>query len=228
MRKSGSNGQVTKQAIRDAAIELISQHGFEAVNLRELAARCGIQAGSLYNHFGSKQELLRDLLHDVMQDLLADFNQQVAVLPNPIEQMRAFIKLHIEFHTRRRLEVLLGNTELRSLTEENYQLVTGLRDRYEHGLRKIIQDGVRKGNFTIPDAKVASFAIIAMLTGVGYWYRPNGSLNQQRLVEVHEQLVFQTLGANLTSAAANTSSSPATKRSPKKTESATTTRRAAA
>jgi hypothetical protein len=57
--------------------------------------------------------------------------------------------------------------------------------------------GVASGAFHVPDTKVASFAIVAALTGVGYWYRSNGSLSQKRLVEIHEQLVMQTLGVGL-------------------------------
>ena len=45
MRKAGTSGAITRQAIREAAIELIATHGFESMSLRELAAKCGIKAG---------------------------------------------------------------------------------------------------------------------------------------------------------------------------------------
>ena len=54
MRKAGTSGAITRQAIREAAIELIATHGFESMSLRDLAAKCGIKAGSLYNYFGSQ------------------------------------------------------------------------------------------------------------------------------------------------------------------------------
>ena len=194
MRKAGTRGVETWQAIRAAAIELISTHGFEAFNLRELAARCDMKAGSLYNYIESKEGLLSNLLQSVMTDLLQEFDEQVAVIDDPVDQMRAAIRLHILFHTRRRMEVVIGNTELRSLSPESYQLITGLRDRYENQLRQIIAKGVASGAFHVPDVKITSFTIIAALTGVGYWYRPNGSLSQKRLIEIHEQLVLQALG----------------------------------
>lgn len=194
MRKPGSSGTVTRQAIREAAVELIAAHGFEAVNLRELAARCGIKAGSLYNYFGSKQALLCDLLRDVMDELLQEFDEQVRPIEDVLEQMRAFVRLHVAFHTRRRKEVIIGNTELRSLTPENYKLITGLRAQYEHKLRQMIARGVAEGVFHVEDVKMASFMIIAALTGVGYWYRPSGALSPRKLVAVHEQLVLRALG----------------------------------
>ncbi|MBK6864407.1 MAG: TetR family transcriptional regulator [Ideonella sp.] len=194
MRKAGTRGETTWLAIREAAVELIAIHGFEGFNLRELAARCGIKAGSLYNHIDSKEGLLKTLLESIMADLLREFDEQVAVIDDPIEQIRAAVRLHILFHTRRRTEVIIGNTELRSLSPASYQAITALRDRYENNLRQIISKGAARGVFHIPDAKITSFAIIAALTGVGHWYRSNGSLSQKRLIEIHEQLVLQALG----------------------------------
>lgn len=200
MRKAGTTREQTWAAIREAAIELIATHGFEGFNLRELAERAGIKAGSLYNHIESKEGLLKVLLEDVMSDLLRQFVEQVEILDDPRDQMRAAIRLHILFHTRRRMEVIIGNTELRSLSPENYQTIVALRDRYSNKLRKIISNGIARGVFHVPDVKVTAFAIIAALTGVGYWYRANGSLSQQRLIEMHEQLIMQALGAVTVSA----------------------------
>ena len=194
MRKAGTRGQTNSLAIREAAVDLIQTHGFERFNLRELAARCGIKAGSLYNHIESKEGLLKTLLESIMTDLLQEFDEQVTDIDDPVEQVRAVVRLHILFHTRRRTEVIIGNTELRSLSPENHQAITALRDRYENKLRQIISKGAASGAFHIPDAKITSFAIIAILTGVGHWYRPNGSLSQKRLIEIHEQLVLQALG----------------------------------
>lgn len=202
MDKPTRRGEATLLAIREAAVDLIATHGFEGFNLRELAAKCGIKAGSLYNHIESKEGLLKTLLEDIMNDLLQEFDQQVGPIEDPIEQLRAAIKLHIHFHTRRRTEVIIGNTELRSLSPENYQLLASLRDRYENKLRQIIARGVAEGAFHVPDVKITSFAIIAALTGVGHWYRPNGPLSYKRLVEIHEQLILQMLDASPVAAAA--------------------------
>jgi AcrR family transcriptional regulator len=194
MRKPGTSSETTWPAIREAAIDLIAKHGFQAVNLRELAARCDMKAGSLYNYIESKESLLKTLMESVMLDLCREFEEQVESLEDPVEQMRAAVRLHILFHTRRRTEMIIGNTELRSLTPKNYKTLTALRDRYENRVRAIIARGAKLGLFHIPDAKITSFAVIAALSGVGYWYRPNGSLSQERLIEIHEQLILQTLG----------------------------------
>ena len=47
-RTVGSDGARTEEAIRQAAIALIAERGFEAMTLRQLAERVGVQPGSIY------------------------------------------------------------------------------------------------------------------------------------------------------------------------------------
>ena len=53
------NTVVTSKAeILKASRELIQQKGWSAVNIRAVAAACGVSVGSLYNYFDSKTELV--------------------------------------------------------------------------------------------------------------------------------------------------------------------------
>jgi AcrR family transcriptional regulator len=57
-KEKRSRGKETKQRILDEAIELISQKGYNGVSIRELARSVGIKESSIYNHYGSKDEIL--------------------------------------------------------------------------------------------------------------------------------------------------------------------------
>ena len=52
---------LTKQAIVDAAIQLIEEEGYSAFSMRELAKRLDVKAASLYNHVGSMDEVLAEV-----------------------------------------------------------------------------------------------------------------------------------------------------------------------
>ena len=47
---------------------------------------------------------------------------------------------------------------------------------------------------------MATFGILAMLTGVGTWYRDDGRLGKRELVEVYTKMVMQCVGAETLSA----------------------------
>lgn len=194
-RTTGSTGPRTEEAIRLAAVELIAAHGFEAMTLRQLADKVGIQPGAIYRYFPSKGQLLVDLQVEHLEFLLGHWAQEQPDTDDPVARLRAFVDFHIRFHTLRRQEVFVANMELRSLAPADYRRVVGLRRRYEEVLTGILRDGMREGVFTLPDPRVATFAILAMLTGVGSWYRDGGRLGKRELIDVHTRMVMQCVGA---------------------------------
>lgn len=61
----------SKQALREAFIELTEENGLDGFSASDLCARAGLNRGTLYNIFGDKDGLLRALEGDIMADLEA-------------------------------------------------------------------------------------------------------------------------------------------------------------
>ena len=194
-RTAGSNGPATSAAIRKSGLQLIYQHGYEALTLRELAADVGILPGSLYNHIKTKQDLLFTLVRDHMTDLLANLDLALVGRDEPADALTAFVRLHVTYHMERRYEVYIANSELRSLEPENRAAIVAMRQAYEVRLIDILDRGIASGGFQVADTRVGAFAIIAMLTGICTWYRPDGPLSPEQIVSLHTDLVIRGLGA---------------------------------
>lgn len=194
-RPAGVNGADTRRAVRKAAIERIWRHGYEAMNLRDLAADVGLRLGSLYNHVPQKQEFLAELIEEIMLELLQDFAQRMEGLDDPRERLLAFVRFHIEWHTARRQETFIGNMELRSLTPEQYDRVIGLRKDYEAQVRAIVADGRKAGQWDVDDVRITTLALLSLLTGISTWYREDGRLSQERLIRIYQRLALRVLGA---------------------------------
>ena len=194
-RTIGSHGPKTMEAIRKAGLRLIFEHGYEAMSLRQLAAEVGIQVGSLYNHISTKQELLFDLVQDHLNELLRQLDLALKGKNQPIEKLRAFVAFHVLYHMTRKREVFIANSELRSLDPKNYAAIVTLRGAYEQRLTGILVEGVSEGVFEVADVQVATFAILALLTGVCTWYRPGGRLTREAIVATHEKLVLSGIAA---------------------------------
>ncbi|WBY02820.1 TetR family transcriptional regulator [Ramlibacter tataouinensis] len=194
-RPAGVNGADTRRAVRKAAIERIWRHGFEAMNLRDLAADVNLRLGSLYNHVPHKQEFLAELLEEIMLELLQDFAQRMDGLQDAKERLLAFVRFHIEWHTARQRETFIGNMELRSLTPEQYGRVIGLRKDYEAQVRAIVADGRKAGLWEVDDVRVTTLALLSLLTGISAWYREGGRLSQERLIRIYQRLALRVLGA---------------------------------
>ena len=65
-----TNPMATSKAdILKTSRELIQQNGWAAVNIRAVAAACGVSVGCIYNYFGSKTELVSAAVESIWNDI---------------------------------------------------------------------------------------------------------------------------------------------------------------
>lgn len=193
-RTTGSHSQITAPRVRDAALRLFARRGYAAVSMREIAREVGVQAGALYNYTKDKQSLLFALMQSHMEDLLAArADRQGAACA--LQRLEDFTRFHIRFHMERPDEVFIAYMELRNLEPENFAIIETLRGRYEDELEAILHDGVAQGVVSVPDPKIATFAVIAMLTGVNTWYRAGGRLSLDEVETIYWDMVRKAVAA---------------------------------
>ena len=68
--------QRTRQAIRDAALRLFTERGFERVTVAEIAAAAEVAEKTVFNYFGSKEALLFGREAPVPHNLIATIGQR--------------------------------------------------------------------------------------------------------------------------------------------------------
>lgn len=191
-RKQGSHSDITGPKVQQAALRLIARDGFAAVSMRQIAAEVGVQAGALYNYTTDKQSLLFDLMRAHMDDVLGAL-AAADLRGDPCLRLDGFTRFHIRFHLPRSDEVFVSYMELRNLAPENFAIVEAMRRQYETALEDILRDGVAAGLFAVPDTRVATMAIIAMLTGLSHWYRADGRLGMDAIEDIYCDLVRKSV-----------------------------------
>lgn len=192
-RIAGSSGAETAARLREAALSLFARSGYAAVSMRAIAAEIGLQAGALYNHFETKQELLAALMREHLEALIAAWEAE-SPAGDPAAALRRFVRFHIRYHLKRPDAVFISYMELRNLEPENFAAIERLRRRYEESLRAILEEGRRAGAFRIEDAPIATMAIIAMLNGLTTWYRSGGRLALGEIEDIYIGMVARSVG----------------------------------
>lgn len=69
--RAGTRAKATEQrrrAILDAALECFSTTGYDQTTLAEIRRRAGASTGSIYHHFGSKEQIAASLYLDGVRD----------------------------------------------------------------------------------------------------------------------------------------------------------------
>ncbi|WP_394688493.1 TetR/AcrR family transcriptional regulator [Hoeflea sp.] len=193
-RRAGSSGAETAEKLRNVALELFAQSGYAAVSMRAIAAATGVQAGAIYNHFPTKQDLLNELLQVHMETLLASWAEAEQPGLLPPDALEEFVRFHIRYHLDRSREVFISYMELRNLEGENFNEIERLRRQYERVPFAILERGAADGSFSIIDPQVTTMAIIAMLNGMTTWYRDNGRLSLDEIEAIYVRLVARLVG----------------------------------
>lgn len=193
-RRAGSSGAETAEKLRNAALELFARSGYAAVSMRAIAAETGVQAGAIYNHFPTKQDLLNELLQVHMETLLNAWAEAEDPQLEPSQALEHFVRFHIRYHLDRSREVFISYMELRSLEDKNFGTIEQLRRNYEKVPRAILERGAADGSFAIIDPQLTTMAIIAMLTGMTTWYRENGRLSLDEIETLYVRLVARLVG----------------------------------
>jgi len=191
--KVRSEGRSVRENVRAAAIQLFAEYGYHAAPLRDIARMAGIQAASIYYHYANKEALLVEIMETHMRQLNANLERILHEYHDPQQRLYEAIANHIRLHTTYKSEFFIIDTEIRALEGDNRAYILSLRDHYEELVQELLQDGMKQGIFRPSDVKVASYALIAMCTEVSTWFRPNGRLSVQQVIEIYHQMITQGL-----------------------------------
>lgn len=86
---------LTRQAIVDAARDLLIAEGLAAVSLRRVAAALGVTAPALYAHVADKRDLLQTIADHEYERLIAGFDAVEA--DDPVERVRGVSRAYIAY-----------------------------------------------------------------------------------------------------------------------------------
>jgi AcrR family transcriptional regulator len=99
MTAKPTKSELTKQRILDAAAKIFRSQGYAGARLSDIAATAGIQTGSMYYHFESREALVEEVLHLGIAVAWQHVREAVDALPpdaSPLTRLRAAIRGHTE------------------------------------------------------------------------------------------------------------------------------------
>ena len=176
-----------------AAAHLFRSKGFERTTVRDLAQVVGIQSGSIFHHFKSKEEILRCVMEEVINFNSDRMKAALLQAQSPREKLLALIRselVSINGETGEAMAVLIF--EWRSLGEDSQRYILTLRERYEQMWLDTLNEAQAAG--LIPPG-VDTFIQRRFLTGAlswsTYWYNPSGALTLDQLAEQALALVVR-------------------------------------
>lgn len=147
-RPKNADGQRTRQAILDAALDLFADKGFFGTSLRDVAAAVGVRESALYNYFAGKDALFDALLvaHQTTQT-----ERLTSLVEAPISDGRTLLEQlavgtlegFVEPREQKLFRILMSDgVRLAKAGRINlYERMATGRDRLHGLLRRLIREG---------------------------------------------------------------------------------------
>src|SRR5204863_72620 len=70
-----------------------------------------------------------------------------------------------------------------TLSPSHLKAVIVRRDRFDRGVRHVLEEGMERGAFGSGDAKLLAFAIFGAVNWIPRWFDPNGAASSQEIAE---------------------------------------------
>jgi AcrR family transcriptional regulator len=189
--------QEPRQEILRVAARLFQQQGYDATSMNDVAAALKLSKGGLYHHFESKDEILFHIMSHAMQiteERVINVARRIdgVRVDAAEERLRTLIRLHIE--------VVLSpeDREITVMLHENHPLPLALRRKinarkkdYVHFVENLVADVQRKRSSpSLVTPRAAAFALLGMINWIYQWYKPDGPLTGEALVQQYTDIFF--------------------------------------
>ncbi|MGL6045871.1 MAG: TetR/AcrR family transcriptional regulator [Vogesella sp.] len=175
-----------------AAAKLFRDQGYERTTVRDLGNAVGLQSGSLFYHFRTKEEILVA----VMALGITATTEQLALTLAAANDTRSKLAalFHVHLHSllgdnQAALEVMLY--EWRSVSDSAKPGLIVLRDRYEALWQGVLDEAAAEGLIK-QDTHLLRRTLLGSLHWTVQWYRNDGELSVAQLAERMLALTLQT------------------------------------
>lgn len=97
-KRSVTKSDVTRERVLDAAAFVLSRKGFSGTRLSDIARVAGLQTGSLYYHFDSREDIVAEVMSRGVNQVFETVQNAIEALPEEtgaLERLRVAVETHL-------------------------------------------------------------------------------------------------------------------------------------
>jgi len=174
-----------------AASKLFKEQGYERTTVRDLAQAVGMQSGSLFYHFRTKEEMLVAVMAAGIGDLTDRLEEALAEAKTPIDKLKTLFRVHLDTllgDDKGALSVLLY--EWPSLSDKARAELIKLRNAYETDWQSVLDEAAQAG-LVHKDTRLLRKLLLGGLHWTIQWYKPDGGKTPTELADQMLELVLK-------------------------------------
>ena len=176
MTTERSKSDVTRMRILDAAARTFRRKGYAATTLNEIASAADMQAGSLYYHFASKDELLEEVLDigaNKVNDAIKESQERLPPDASHRDRIRAAVDAHLTMLLKHCDYTSVNIGIFAQIPEEIQQRHLPKRDTLAAQWRRILTRAQKAGALRSDiDLSMVRMLLLGALNWSVEWYKP--------------------------------------------------------
>jgi len=182
-----ADGQITdpgspRGRLLDHAARLFRQKGYERTTVRDIASAVGIQSGSIFHHFSSKEDILKAVMSEALVYFTEQLRDAIETSKEPRSKLLACIRCELQFtigpDTTAIMSLLIS--EWRCLSEDAQRDILEYRDGYEQLWLDVLRSA-RKAGLVSGDVFVIRRLLAGAIHWTTNWFQLDGELSLEDL-----------------------------------------------
>lgn len=195
----GRRGQASRPPVKErllnVATRLFARHGFEGTSVQDIVDAAGVTKGAMYHYYGSKDDLLYEVYHQLLTVQTARLEEIVASPGTPEERLRAAATDVIRTSLENLDDMIVFFRSLHMLPDDKQTQVRAERRYYQEKFRSLVDEGIAAGTFRGDiSSDIVVHYFLSVVNQLGSWFRPDGPLSAEQVGELFTELFIGGLG----------------------------------
>ncbi|AXK47018.1 TetR/AcrR family transcriptional regulator [Brachybacterium saurashtrense] len=145
-----------------AAVPLLERRGSHEVSMQSIATAAGVSVGLIYRYFAGKQELVRAVTEDVLDDITRRVAAALGPEEDPVRQIAAAFAAYCTVIRDDRQAVMLTYRESHTLDAEGRKVIKELEIRSTAPLRSAVDAAVAQGLLRPLHAELFTYDLVTV------------------------------------------------------------------
>jgi AcrR family transcriptional regulator len=195
-------GSERREEILAIAAELFAERGFAATTVREIGDAAGILSGSLYHHFDSKESMADELVHELLDRVLAAYRRIAATNDDPERALRGLVHEAFSAIATDRATVAVMVNEWNLFTQyPRFAYLRGIEEETERLWVSVIERGVAAGVFRAGLDPRMLYRLLRDAIWVSVrWYNPAGVDTADQIADSYLAVLLDGIASTNTGA----------------------------
>lgn len=181
-RQRRRDRELKRDAVIHTAAREFNRKGYHNTSLDDIATALEVTKPTVYYYVTNKEQLLFECFVAGVEQIRAAF-RAVRNLPVPARERLSAVLRHYGEAVASEFGWCMVRAEDQDLSPAMSRHIKQLKSEIDHGIRRLIRDGVQDGSIAPCDPKMAAFALAGALNWIAHWYREDRSLTGAEIAD---------------------------------------------